>query len=183
MGVSIMTCQEFNKKLVDYIDGNMSFKQKKQFNIHLKNCTKCSMALLQYQELLDKLHKAPEVKCPDHIVERIFHATESSGEKADFSKFIFSRKLGIAAAIAIIVICTVLFFPGRYHQKDIQPTYSTEEIIQAKKEAELALGYFHFYTKKAETIIADEAFSKPIVDPIKLTMIVAFNPLLNGGKL
>lgn len=184
-----MDCREFNHILFDYIEGHLSLKQRRAIKTHLNHCTKCQTALSQYESILAKLHRLPKFKCPDAVIDRVFESVNVRETKTSLLFEIYQRfserlswKVSFAAVIIIILMIS-LFYP-RKEKKDYEQTiYTAEEIEQAKKDVELALGYFHYYAKKTEMILEDQVFTKPLVKPIKSTIKKAFKPLLSGGKL
>ena len=182
-----MTCKEFENLMFDFIEGHLTFRKKRALKNHLKHCSKCQTALNQYENLVVKLHQVPQLNCPDAVVESVLDsiAIEEKREPVltrtyEFILERFSLRLSFAAAFVVIILIAFIFYPV---QQKMESTYTAEELEQAKKDVELALGYFNFYAKKTEGIIEKEVFSKPIITPIKSTVKMAFKPLLNGGKI
>ena len=185
-----MTCQEFNDLMIDYIEGHLTLKQKRAIKVHLKSCSQCQTALYQYKNFLEKLHQIPQLKCPDLVIERVFDSIKINETKESRLLNIYeviaerlSWKISLAAAMVVIILMIYVFYPDRGLKDYDGPTYTAEEIEQAKKDVELALGYFHHYAKKTGVIIEEQVFSKPIVKPIKSSVKLVFKPLLSGGKL
>jgi len=185
-----MTCKEFDKILVDYFEGSLSADQKEKVNQHLKQCQNCTAVFNQYEKLVSRLHRMPAATCPDRVIDKVFNSFSTiQQEKAKLSsrfRFLlrgFSWKISFAAAVAVIIISLILFYPKEPKINSSETLYSTQEIEQAKKDVELALGYFHLYAKKTGFILENQILSKPIAKPIKSTMEKAFKPLLTGGKI
>ena len=185
-----MNCKEIDNLLFDFIEGNLSFKKKRMVKNHLKNCIKCQTAFNQYKNLMIKLHHVPQYKCPDPIIKKVFDSIETKEERESILIKTYqvvadriSWKIGFAAAVAMVIFIIVVIYPVQQNLNFKQYTYTDEQVEQTKKEVELTLAYFHYYAKKTEVIIEQEALSKPIITPIKSTVEIAFKPLLNGGRL
>lgn len=185
-----MTCQQLDDILIDYIEGHLSLKQRMAVKAHLKHCSNCQVALSQQKDIVKKLHRLPQFKCPDTVVERVFNSINIIDEKVSFLEKIYqaiserlSWKISFAAAIAVIAFLTFIFYPDHEKREYKQPIYTAEEIEQAQKDVELALGYFHYFANKTEIVIEDQVLSKQFVKPIRSTLKIAFKPLLDGGNL
>ncbi|NVM03577.1 MAG: hypothetical protein HWN67_14705, partial [Candidatus Helarchaeota archaeon] len=92
-----------------------------------------------------------------------------------------SWKIRFAMGIVVVIIFSILvFYPGQEKKEYDQQIYTTEEIEKAKKDVELALGYFHYYVAKTEQVIENQIITNSLIKPftiIKKTL----KPSLNGG--
>lgn len=81
----------------------------------------------------------------------------------------------------IIIISVLMFYPKHDSQEYLQQTYSLEEIEQAKKNINLALGYFAYCYQKTENIIEKEIIQNYIINPINSSFKSAIRIIINGG--
>lgn len=179
-----MTCQEFNNLMFDYIEGNLSSKQNKVIESHLQQCHKCKTAFHQYKDVVLKLHKLPDLKCPDTVVEKVYNSVPIMKTEIPFLTKIYqyisrrlSWKIRFAMGVAVVIISILSFYSGQEKKVYDQQIYTAEEIKQAKKDVEIALAYFNYYTTKAEKIIEKQIIPNYLFKPIKK----AFKPIFNGG--
>jgi len=49
----MITCRQFEDFIVDYLEGNLSSKQKLVFEMHIKVCRKCREYLAAYKRTVD----------------------------------------------------------------------------------------------------------------------------------
>lgn len=182
-----MTCQEFNNLMFDYTEGHLPSKQSKAIEAHLQQCHKCKIAFSQYKDIIQKLHQLPNLKCPDTVVEKVFNSIPITDTKIPLSTKIYqsisrrlSWKIRFAMGVAVVIFCILVFYPGQEKIEYDQQIFTTEEIEKAKKDAELALGYFHYYVAKTEQVIENQVITNSLIKPIT-TIKKALKPSLNGG--
>jgi len=176
-----MKCQEFDDLIVDYIEENLTLEQRKVVENHLTQCRKCRAAFDRYKETVQALNNLPRVECPDKVVDRIFHSIDSiSSKESVLTKIIqlvsrkISWKLSIAMGVAVIVLNVLIFYEHKEKENYVQHVYSTEEIDQALKDVQLALGYINRYALKTGKVVEDNAIYKSIVKPIRKTLGITF---------
>lgn len=182
-----MTCKQFDTMLVDFVDGNLSQKQKKEMRAHAETCPTCKAILADYQNMIGKLNDMPVQKCPDFVVDTVLDAVPDT--RKSFIRTLSERfsagmawKVSFAAALAILVVSIVLFHPSQPPVIDVNQQYTEEEIAQATRDVKLAFGYFNHYAKKAEKAIEEQVLAKGVVEPVSSTIKIAFKPILNGGS-
>ena len=109
-----MTCQEFDNIIADYIEGNITAEQKTAIETHLQQCANCQTAFNYYKQVVEKLQTLPHEKCPDTVVEKVFHSVWVTDSKPSVLTNIYhtilerhSWKISFALAVIILVF---LFF-------------------------------------------------------------------------
>ena len=177
-----MTCQELDNIIADYVEGDITAEQKIEVEAHLKQCSNCQSAFNYYQEIVEKLHSLPQEKCPDKVIEKVLHFVRVDDSKPSFLKNIYNTILEryswkISFALAVIILGIFVLYPHLEYQEPVPQQYTAEEIEKAKKDAELALAYFHYFTVKTEQIMETQIIQNYLIKPIR----TAFKPILNGG--
>lgn len=177
-----MTCQEFDNIIADYVEGEITAEQKIEVETHLKECSKCQTTFNYYQEIVEKLHTLPQEKCPDTVIEKVFHSVRVDDSKPSFLTNIYNTILErhswkISFALAVIILGIFVIYPHLEYQEPVQQQYTAQEVEKAKKDVELALAYFHYFTTKTEQIMETQIIQNYLIKPIR----TAFKPILNGG--
>lgn len=159
----MMNCQTFERYLVDYLEGTLSSKDTHDVDAHLEQCVHCQTLLAEEQEISEKLHQLPPLKCPEQLIDTVLIEIKKEQAQVTWRErlqwwFVYDRlwKFGVtAAAIAVLVVMVVFYEGGDTPQ--IQPmTYSPEELEQAKQDIALTLAYVRYYTEKTENILEDQ---------------------------
>jgi len=73
----MMTCQEFEAFVSDYIEGELSSQQCAQFERHIKLCQECRQYLQAYQRTVEvsrAVFPVPDNPVPDEIPENLIKA-------------------------------------------------------------------------------------------------------------
>lgn len=78
-----MDCQRFENLISDYLEGQLSEAERRDFDAHCAGCPDCPDLLLQVRQVIAICHAFPESKPPDTLAERILTATV--GERRRFS--------------------------------------------------------------------------------------------------
>lgn len=182
-----MTCQQFDKLMLDYVDGKLSRKQRKEVRAHLHRCSACTAVLNDYQNMIAAVRKLPREKCPDSVMDGVFAAlpVKEKGVAKKIHKWFtqdWGWKVSFAAAVLLIVITAILFRAPDKILIDENQSYTQQEVEQAKKEIELALGYFNRYAQKTGVILEEQVLDKALAKPVRSTLKIAVQPLINGGS-
>ncbi len=167
-----MTCKEFDDIITNYIDDKITENQRIEITAHLKQCEKCKISFNYYKKIVDKLHSLPQEKCPDSVIEKVFHTVKIIDSKPSFLSNIYYAILErhswkVSFALAILILGIFIFYPQFEHKKPVQQQYTTEEIEKAKNDVELALSYFYYYTSKTEKLVEKEILPDYLTKPIK----------------
>jgi len=76
-----MTCREFIDFLMEYLSGELSARERAEFERHLADCPDCSAYLRSYEETI-KLGKAvfadPDASVPVEVPEKLVQAILAS---------------------------------------------------------------------------------------------------------
>lgn len=65
----MMSCQEVNNFIMDYLDGKLSDETLDGFEKHLKMCPKCTPFLDQYKKTVDLVAEDGQIEVPSDLVE------------------------------------------------------------------------------------------------------------------
>ena len=76
-----LTCEEVNRFIVDYLEGNLPDKLRKQFETHLSRCPHCKVYLQQYQLTIELLKQVPAPDPPPELMEETVKFLEQLKEK------------------------------------------------------------------------------------------------------
>lgn len=185
-----MKCNEFEKIIIDYIDGKLENSLKIEADKHVADCSECHTLLIQEKNIQHTLKNLPQYECPGKVIENVFQKIrEQKSPVFPVIKRItwFNQKRSLKIAIAAVAVTVLLIFtflnPVNKNQNIDNVQYSEKEIEQAKKDIELALAYLNHYTQKTQLILEKQVFSQPIIKPVKSSVKKAFKPLLDGGAL
>jgi anti-sigma factor RsiW len=77
----LLTCQELDRFMVDYIEGHLSFWQRWKFNLHLFSCSKCRAYLEGYKKSVElgkqvfaEQQKSVAEQAPEELIQAILNA-------------------------------------------------------------------------------------------------------------
>lgn len=80
----MMTCQEFEDFVQDYVDGKLSADQQSLFEWHIRLCRECRQYLQAYQRTLEisrAVFPAPDAPVPDDVPEDLIKAILNARNK------------------------------------------------------------------------------------------------------
>ncbi len=63
------TCEKVNDFIASYLDGALDDKTTRQFEAHIRACSKCSQYLDQYKTTVNLVHDAGTIDPPPELVE------------------------------------------------------------------------------------------------------------------
>ncbi len=105
-----MNCSDFEARLSDYVDGEISPHLRKRFLQHKEQCPDCGELLDDFKSALVAIHSLPRKKTSPDFNRRLFKRINQLEEKSVWQKFmgivpenLFPR-YAIAMAFATIVI-------------------------------------------------------------------------------
>jgi hypothetical protein len=136
-----MKCEDFEAKLLDYIDGSLSETEKQEIENHLERCEKCLDELMHSQQVLQLFEKGETVKPDDTLRINFYHMlhNEIKKSKAGTSELLnkpaepWHNRLifKIAAGIAILICGT---FAGLIINSRIINSYQARELSELQSE-------------------------------------------------
>ena len=80
-----MTCREFVDFLLEYLSGELSARERAEFERHLVQCPDCSAYLRSYRETIklgNSVFADPEVPVPQDVPEELVQAILASRRQA-----------------------------------------------------------------------------------------------------
>ena len=75
-----LSCQEVNRFIVDYLDGDLDDQTRLTFESHLRNCPSCGSFLDQYRATAQLIQDADEIEIPPAVIERTIEFLRNRGE-------------------------------------------------------------------------------------------------------
>jgi predicted anti-sigma-YlaC factor YlaD len=82
----MLTCRELNERATDYLEGQMSLRQRAGFKLHLLMCSKCGTYVDQLAKTIALLRvgrPTQDEAAPDDKLIEAFRATAANSEKPD----------------------------------------------------------------------------------------------------
>lgn len=108
-----MDCYSFDRIMSDYIDANLSVKQRQEANEHLSVCKRCSSKLADMKNILAGMKTLTCTTSPDFeskLMDRIANSKEHRE-----SRFIrvfqeYSRPISVIAAVFLLVATSIFVY-------------------------------------------------------------------------
>jgi len=183
-----MNCQEFDKLIIDYIEGDLASNQNKVVEDHLKHCHKCKIAFEKYNEIILNTNQLPNFRCPDTVIEKVYSSIPVKKRRIPRPMKIYwniskslSWKIRYAVAAAAVILTVLMFYPGGEKPGYDQQIYTAEEIEKARRDVETAFGYLRYSVLKAENAVETYVVKESLNKSFKITINNILKPLLNGG--
>ncbi|HHW32328.1 MAG TPA: zf-HC2 domain-containing protein [Clostridiaceae bacterium] len=107
-----MNCAKVNMLMFDYIDNQLDYQQRSQFEEHLKNCSSCRDELYKYELIIGLCKDIEEEELPSDFKAKLHERLiNESNNKIDFSrKSLFSSKyIKTFTALAAGLLLVILF--------------------------------------------------------------------------
>lgn len=76
----MITCEEFEDFILDYLEGGLTGRQRFVFEAHLKICAECRAYLTEYRRamsMIDAQRDAPACEVPEDLVTAILAARQA----------------------------------------------------------------------------------------------------------
>ena len=125
---------------------------------HLKECSSCAALFADESQIRDFFSMVPEVRCPDHLAERIAVQTYKKPKlhKASLFSILFDHpKLSFAVAAVSVVFIVLLNFPTE-SPREIESSFTPEEIAMARKQAQWGLSYAGVIINETEKDVVED---------------------------
>jgi len=142
-----MNCEEINKHIGDYIDGELPTELMREFENHLSTCNKCREEVQIEKRLVASLKKLRLEESPETLYPTVLEKIWESKEKKGFIDKIFSPfiiRIPIASAgLIFIIVATILIYTNLSKRGVTTPTIYKKEIPQTilpRTESELKEG-------------------------------------------
>lgn len=108
-----MDCYGFDKIMSDYIDADLSVKQRQEANEHLSVCKRCSSKLADMKNILAKM-KTLSITTSPNFESRLMSRIEKSKEQRE-SRFIrlfqeHSRPISVIAAVFLLFATSIFVY-------------------------------------------------------------------------
>jgi anti-sigma factor RsiW len=69
-----MTCADLVMLVTDYLEGNLSWSERRRFKRHLKACPPCAGYLAQMKQVIETMGGLPEEKIPQPAMDELMTA-------------------------------------------------------------------------------------------------------------
>jgi anti-sigma factor RsiW len=176
-----MTCLDLHDHLDAHLDGELAPEQAAALEAHAAGCTACAAELALAGRLQLALHDSPPAPCPDAVFDAALARIASlERERAPVGVHAPARDrtplprlarprwrvvvatMTVAAALAL----GALPFLGR----TAEPTFSAEEIAEARRQVELAFSLVGDAGRDAGLFLHDNVVGPKVVTPIRRNM-------------
>lgn len=168
-----------------YLDGELNRRQRHEVERHLRTCARCRADLTAHTTLHERMRKVPLLSCPEGVVGRV-QAMTARGPAARRS-FAFRPRLAwrlamAGAAVAVAVLLLVRHEPWQRPAPE-EAGYSSEEVMQARRDAERALTYVSYALQLAQQTLEQEVLPAQMVKALRRGVSTALGVLTeNGGQ-
>ena len=169
------------------IDGELSRSQLRIVHKHLKECESCRRKMEEHKKLSHQLRTLPLQPCPERIIQRVLLKTNLADQKEErrfsfpFQHHKYKWRLATGLTIAAVAVLILILWPKVRQDSPFQNQYSQEEIAQAKKDVELALGYVIEIRDRAQKILSEKIAAELMTKPLKKGLLIAVESLQNNG--
>jgi putative zinc finger protein len=109
-----MDCYSFDRIISDYIDANLSGKQRQEANEHLSVCPRCCAKLADLKSILSGLKTLPQKQTSSDFESRLMDRIAQSKEQKE-SRFVqvfqdYSRPISVVAAVMLLVATSIFVY-------------------------------------------------------------------------
>ena len=109
-----MDCYSFDRIISDYIDANLSVKQRQEANEHISICPRCREKLADMKSILSNIGLLPLCKTRPDFESRLMDRIAKSKEQKE-SRFIrvfqdYSRPISVVAAVMLLVATSIFVY-------------------------------------------------------------------------
>jgi len=129
-----MNCEEINKHIGDYIDGELPTELMREFENHISTCNKCREEVEIEKRLVASLKKLRIEESPATLYPTVLEKIQESKEKKGFIDKIFSPfiiRIPIASVgLIFIIVATILIYTNLSKKGVTTPTIYKKEIPQ-----------------------------------------------------
>ncbi len=184
-----MRCASVKKMLIEYIDGNLSHKQKASIKKHLEECPDCKKLLEDFKKIADNAGKLEKHSPPKETWSKI-EARLNAGQNESFTPDLERRKWFslpgfryAAAAGIVLIIAGAMILGPQYLRKEAEFAgfSSSQEYTLAKlKEAEKH--YQQAINALGEAVAAQEKQLDPKVAEVFKTNLKIINSSISACK-
>ncbi|HAR36309.1 MAG TPA: hypothetical protein DCR87_05285 [Acidobacteria bacterium] len=153
-----MRCQDFQKWISDRLDGNLSQKNQKKLEEHLRTCEACRRYYKDLKRIEDRVRKLPGAELPDQALfedklrERLSRVATEPGQEHRIS---WKPRLAQAwvAGLFLIAAAVYLFF-------QLRPA------VEPEMDLAMLMSYEDSYLTLSQTLSSDENWQKNYNDDI-----------------
>lgn len=75
-----LSCQQVNRFILDYLEGEMEDQTRVTFEAHLRNCPNCGSFLDQYRATAQLVRDVDDVEIPPEMIERTVEFLRREGK-------------------------------------------------------------------------------------------------------
>ncbi|MDZ7338438.1 MAG: zf-HC2 domain-containing protein [candidate division KSB1 bacterium] len=167
-----------------YLDGELSRRERRQVEAHVRTCPRCRATLDGHRQLHAKLRTIPVLSCPEEVIARV-QARCTPQVVRRWHAAINPRlgwRLGVVAATAAVALLILLWRkPWQPPPYGEGPPYTEEQVLQARRDVELAFAYVHHALRLSERTLEEEVLPRQVVKPLKRGVAAAFGALTQEG--
>ncbi|MGI5816682.1 MAG: zf-HC2 domain-containing protein [Armatimonadota bacterium] len=134
-----MTCEQCTENLTEFLEGGLSRDAEREMQAHLEACAECARALARTRALVATLRGLPEVDPPAGLREQL-REIPVGGEARTQGWWPRSRRVVAtftAAAAAVLLVGTGVFFYQRETGRPMEPTIVAERAAPSDAPAQM----------------------------------------------
>jgi anti-sigma factor RsiW len=99
-------CSYISEQFTEYQDNSLSSEIRAQVDAHLTVCSSCQILYQDLDQVIDQLHKLPQLKTEADFTQRLMHEVEQLNQESFWHKLYgssYTRIAGTAIAAGLIV--------------------------------------------------------------------------------
>jgi len=176
-----MKCEQVQRLLEAYIDGDLSADQHEALQSHLEACATCRREAVLASKVVDTLRALPEVPCPDYVVFAALQRMRAR-RRIDWRRILglLARPItvprwrpiaGLALAViiaAIVIVSQVTRKPARVEQ------FTAEDIRRGRTQVEWTLGYLDRVFQRTAITVRKDVLDERVAASMRWALKEAF---------
>ncbi len=174
-----MNCKQIEEQLIDFIDHNVSQEEHKKFEVHLKDCSSCSKALHEFQQVFDIIGKdigeQPKTSMKlnfDQMLEKEKAIQNDPKVVSLKNNSKSSWKIVLQIAATVVLIISAYFYGKHQNNKSFSEEIAVleKENNKMKQTMTISLIENESASKRLQAVNYAEEFEKPGNDILKALM-------------
>lgn len=131
-----MNCQKVEELLSAYLEGELSFEDKKAVDKHLRVCSRCASLYQEIKEATESLEDFPEAEMSEALIQKLYEIPQPKKKfqlNLDFLLRPSLQPILAAASVFLILVSFYFFNPNK-------------NVIERQIDRQLHLGYSKIQT-------------------------------------
>lgn len=132
-----MTCKQIQELLSSYLEQDLTSRDKREFEAHIKQCPDCSEILTLMQEIRTSLRNFPQPEPSSELLSRLYSIPEKRKSPWSIRNIIFSPSFQPVAAAAVVLLTVISFFTFNPERKNIEQSFKRNIHLGYNKAVQL----------------------------------------------